>query len=489
MIRHPLHIAAALPLAAALVFGLAAAPAAHADEAKAAAALNAPIQVVRDANKSWKTILGAYAAMTPPPTTVGPEFNATTIWPGMAEWDKVKGWAAANAAMGKALVDSQGAFIFGMPYGRAAVPPEFVEKGLVVTIGDSANPFIATASYLTAMDVVAAYVAAEMYRLGEEKKFDEAFAVGLASLRVWRQLADQQLLEEKRYALEGLCELASIQRDFMQTYLADVPAVTFKRLALDGYPFVRAADGERLRRLEMPEGDRLIAEAALPDMFDSRGQADTEKFAALMAPLQARTEPLTYFGAARRWQSIAEVHGSLDATRNKLTGIYDDWWRRWRVRYFDPLLDNPTALSRTNRVRYAMVLLVARDLESIFVLRKRANAELNGTALAAGLCAWNRELGTWPRSMDQAYTQYVRKRFDSDPFDPRYGRWKYESLAAPKTVDCEYGRVEATGALLYAVGLDREDSGGLKATRDGLTGDFIAWPALRALARKQGTQP
>jgi hypothetical protein len=489
MTRHSIHTAVVLQLAAALVFGLVATPAARADEAKAAAALNAPIQVVRDANKSWRTVLGAYAAMSAPPMPVGPDFNVLSIWPGMAEWPKVKAWAAANPAMGKAILDSQGAFIFGMPYGRAAVPPEFAEKGLVVTIGDSANPFIATPSYLAAMDVVAAYVAAEIYRLGEEKKFDEAFALGLASLRVWRQLADQQLLEEKRYALERLCDLCSLQRDFMQTSLADAPAVVFKRMALDGYPFVRAADGERLRRLEMPEGDRIIAEAALPDMFDSRGQPDTEKFAALMAPLQARSEPLTYFGAARRWHSIAEVHGSLDATRNKLTSIYDDWWRRWRVRYFDPLLDNPTALSRTNRVRYAMVLLVARDLESLFALRRRANAELNGTALAAGLCAWNRELGTWPRSMDQAYTQYVRKRFDYDPFDPRYGRWKYESLSAPRTVDSEFGRVEVTGALLYAVGFDREDSGGVKATKDGLTGDFIAWPALRALARAQGAHP
>lgn len=224
-------------------------------------------------------------------------------------------------------------------------------------------------------------------------------------------------------------------------------------------------------------------------MFDSNGQADAERFAEVMAPLQARGEPLTHFGAARRWATIAEVHGSLDATKARLTNVYDDWWRRWRVRYFDVLLDNPTALSRTNKVRYAMVILLAKDLETVFQLRIRANAELNGTVIAAGLCAWHRDLNTWPRSLDQAYTQFVRKRFDYDPFDPEYGRWKYELLSSPKVIDCEFGRVEAPNCLLYAIGIDREDAGGLKATKDGLTGDFIAWPALRALARKQNIQP
>lgn len=476
-------------LSVALILGLAPASPACADGSKAAAALNAPLQVVQEANKSWKPLFEAYIKMTPPPQEVGADFNLLTIWPGMDGWDKVKEWAGANPDMGKAILVAQKAFIFGMPYGRANVPPEFVEKGLFVGVGEGENQFVTNPAYMVGMDVIAAYAAAEMYRLGEDKKYEDAFVLGLASMRIWRQLADQQLLDEKRIALERLCDLASLQRDFMQTYLNEISAVTFKRMALDGYPFVRAADAERLRRLEMPEGDRVVAEIALADLFDAQGQADQAKFASVMAPLQARKEPLTHFGAARRWESIAEVHGSLDATKAKLTSVYDDWWRRWRVRYFDTLLDNPTALSHTNKVRYAMVILVAKDLESIFALRKRANAELNGTALAAGLCAWHRALNSWPRSMDQAYTQYVRKRFDYDPFDPDYGRWKYEYLGSPKVVDCEFGRVEVSNCLLYAMGLDRQDSGGLKATKDGLTGDLIAWPALRALSREQKTQP
>lgn len=102
----------------------------------------------------------------------------------------------------------------------------------------------------------------------------------------------------------------------------------------------------------------------LVQLFDAKGQPDAVKMAATMGDLQSRNEPLTRFGAAKRWTQIAEVpHGSFDASRNRLTSIYDDWWRRWRVRYYDTLLDNPTVISRTNKVRYAMVLLMVRDLE------------------------------------------------------------------------------------------------------------------------------
>ncbi len=485
MIRNTILTAAVALLSAAVT-----ANPVRADEAKAAAALNAPLAAVTEANKSWKPVMQAYANLTAPPASIGDNFNLLSVWPGMEDWAAVKEWAAANPEMAKALRASEKAFVFGMPYGRANVPPELAEKGIFIAIGDGENQFVTNPSYLKAWERIGAYVAAEMYRLGEEKKFDEAMSLGLASLRLMRQVADQQLLEEKRYALEGISRLCSMQRDFFYTFLNDIPAATLKQYALDGYPFVRPSDRERLHRLEMPEGDRIVAEAALEDMFDARGQPDRSKFAAILPPIQAKNEPLSYFGAARRWESIAEVHGSLDATRAKLTSIYDDWWRRWRVRYFDTLLDNPTALSKTNRVRYAMVILLAKDLESIFALRKRANAELNGLVLTCGLCAWHRDLGTWPRSLDQSYSQFVRKRFDYDPFDPQYGRWQYDLLSAPKTVDSqEFGRVELTGALLYAMGYDKENSGGVAATDDGLSGDFIAWPPLRAVARQQAAKP
>jgi hypothetical protein len=175
--------------------------------------------------------------------------------------------------------------------------------------------YVADVAYLKSLSVIEAFVVAEMYRLGGEKKFQEAFDRGLATLRVLRQVADQHLLEEKLFAMEAMCDMASVQRDVLQTFLADVPAPVAKKFALAGFAFIRPTDGERLRRLEMPEGDRVLAEALIAQLFDAQGQPDTAKFAATMGSLQARKEPLSAFGAARRWTEIADVHGSLDATR------------------------------------------------------------------------------------------------------------------------------------------------------------------------------
>ncbi len=476
-------------LLAAALLGLAA-PAlpAHADDQRAVDALNLPMTVVQEKSKSWKGLCDACAAMTAPPLPVGKDFNQLTIWPGMANWDKVKEWAAANGRMTKALIDAQPLIAFGMPYGRASVPPTYVEKGLFIGIGDGLTVFVSNPAYLKPFEAVLAYSTAEMYRLGEEKKFAEAFELGVATLRFLRQVADQQLLEEKRWALGNMSDYCSVQRDFMQTYLDVIPVALFKKVGMTGYPYIRAADGERLRRLEMPEGDRILAELMMMQLFDAKGQPDAVKFAATMGDLQTRNEPLTRFGAAKRWSEIAVIpHGSLDASRNRLTGIYDDWWRRWRVRYYDALLDNPTLISRTNKVRYAMVLLMAKDLESVFALRQRLNAELNGTAMAASLCAAFRELGAWPRALAQTYTQFTVKRMDYDPWDPAYGRWQYARLDSPRAIECEYGRLQISGCVLFARGVDKEDGGAAKATTDGVSGDFVAWPALRALGRAQGS--
>ena len=123
---------------------------------------------------------------------------------------------------------------------------------------------------------------------------------------------------------------------------------------------------------------------------------------------------------------------------------------------------------------------------SVFALRQRLNAELNGTVLAFGLVAAYRDGGSWPAGLDRTYTQYTIKLFDVDPWDPAAGRWQYERLNAPRAVETEFGRFDVSGAILYARGVDKEDGGAKKATVDGVTGDFVAWPALRALGRKAG---
>jgi hypothetical protein len=481
MPRRARSIVLAVALAAAALV-----PAARADDAAVVSALNEPMRVVPEDIKSWRVLAEAAAAMTEPPAAV----DALAVWPGMDGWEGVKAWAAANPGMAEAIMTAQKRRIFGLPYGAQSVPAGLADKGFFVGIGDGLRVIDSDPRYLKVLDVVLAYVSAEMYRLGEAKEFDRAFDLGIGMLRVLRHVADQHLLAEKTWAMSRMCDLCSIQRDVAQAYLDAVPAATFRRMAISGFAAVNPADAERLRRLDMPEGDRVLAEAMIFKLFDARGQPDPAKFAETMGQLQARDEPLASFGAARRWSELARIHGSLDLTLKSLTNIYDDWWRRWRMGYYEPKLGDPTVISRTNKARYAMVLLMVKDIERAFALRQRLNAELNGSVLAFGLAAYYRETGSWPRELKVTYNV---GRFDRDPWNPKWGegtgalaRWEYQLLTTPRPIECEAGRVQLSGGVIYSLGQDKADGRAERASDDGKLGDLVVWPALRALARSQG---
>jgi len=126
----------------------------------------------------------------------------------------------------------------------------------------------------------------------------------------------------------------------------------FREIAMFKLPFLRPDRS----RLLIPEGDRRVAEALIDEVFDGRGQADRDKFAETFAAIQSSDAPLTRFGAARRWRQIADIHDSKSSSLEHLTLIYDDWWRRWRVEEYDPILGVATQFERTNPVRLAAVV-------------------------------------------------------------------------------------------------------------------------------------
>jgi hypothetical protein len=279
----------------------------------------------------------------------------------------------------------------------------------------------------------------------------------------------------------------SVQRDIIYTYKDKLGIDLLRKLATKDYPFLRPTDNERLRRIAMPEGDMLVAAELLKGVFGDDGQAIEEKFAANFSGMQAREEPLTGFGAVKRWERVAGVHGSLDASMIKLTAVYDDWWRRWRMRPFDPMMSQPTEYSAINPVKYAAVVFATRDIESLFNLRRRLVAEFCGLVSAAGLCGYRLQFEDWPNDIEKAYARFFPKRFDFDPYDREYGRMRYEYLGTRvRGVESEYGRIEVTGCILYARNDDGDFDDAGSHAEGGLLGDFVMWPPLRAVSRGQG---
>lgn len=448
--------------------------------------LNAPLVRIAEQSRSANRIFTAYLDMTKPPKEIGADFNMLAIYPGMDGFAEVAAWAEKNSAMGKALVEVQNAQVLGVPYGTKGVDSRFVERGLIAEVAVDGDFARTRFPYLDAIATINAYAVADMYRLCEAGSYADAFKLGLAHVRLLRQACDAQMYDEKSTAMTMLADTFSVHRDILAVYGAKMDIQLLRDIATKEYPFLKPTDNERLRRIEMPEGDRIVAEAVLEAVFTADGQPDEEKFAAVFSEMQAEPAPMTAFGASKRWQSISGVHGSLEASSKKLNDIYDDYWRRWRMPPYNAMMSLPTALSKTNPVKYAAVVLATRDLEALFELRRRLVAEFDATVVAAGLCGYRQQFEDWPNDIEKAYTQFFPKRFDFDPYDPKYGHFKYEFLGTRKKgVDSEFGRVSVGGCILYARNGDNEFNGASRHAAGGKSDDFVLWPSLRAISRGQ----
>jgi hypothetical protein len=442
----------------------------------------------RAESTAWQGLFDAYLDMTDPPMAIGAGFNQTTIHPGMDDWAAVSDWAITNKEVAAALATAADKVIIGLPYGSDAVDARYRDAGLAAVVrlepdGEVEVDF----PYMQAFDAFATWTAANLYTQIEAGEYDAAFDAAVSNARVLRHLCDRQMLTEKSTAMRLLAESLSVMRDAMYTSVDRIPADVYARIATKELPFLKVSDTERLKRLELPEGDRLVFEAVLDEVFLDNGAPDPERLAEVFGVIQSEGTPLTRFGASKRWERIAEIHGSLDASKEKLTDVYDDWWRRWKIKPYDPIQALPSEYSRLNEVRYAIVAESIADMTALFAARNQLAVEINGTILGCGLCGYRVEYGKWPEDREKAYVRFIPKRFDFDPYDKGYGRLLFDYVGSRKeAVETDYGRIFVSNCIVYARGDDHEDSGFKEASLDGMTGDMVVWPPLRALAREQG---
>jgi hypothetical protein len=436
-------------------------------------------------SKSYKVLFDAYLKLPPPPTPVGEGFNLTTIHPRMHDWQAVADWAESGQGMAEAIIACRRKNILGLPYGENEVPSAYRTAGLTAVVGAGGSLRRTEFPYMAAIEVIAAFTTAEVYRRMEARDTAGALELAVSFNWVLRQLCDREFHREKLPAIWMLTDALATLRDVMYLYQESITPEQFRELSWWDIPALRPGRD----RLQIPEGDRIVSEALLEEVFDNRDQADPDLFAATFAAIQSADSPLTRFGAARRWRNIALVHGSLEASKVRLKLIYDDWWRRWRVQEYDPILDIETQFARTNPVRYAAVIYSMEDIEEVFGARNRLVASVNGTALAAGLCAYRRTFAVYPDDKEKLYGQFVRKRItDFDPFDQEYGPLRYALLSRRVSTDTPNGRlwVEAGECALYSLGEDHTDDRAAAHDPEAGADDYVFWPPIRALSREQG---
>lgn len=447
--------------------------------------LNAMGNTALEANKSYKILFDAYLDLTTPPMNVGVEFNALTIHNKMSQWPAVSEWAKANQNMGKAIIAVKTKEIIGLPYGLEGIDARYKNANLSVDLAPNGDLRNIQYGYLKAMETMTAYTVAEMYRLFEAGESKAAWDLGTSMMWVLRQQCDRVTLAEKQHGMRGLSNLLTTFRDMMYVFRDSMTKEDLVRVAVNEIPYLWPND----RRLAMPEGDQVIARKLLSLVFDESGQPDRDKFIETFSVLQSKKEPYTIFGAARRWGTIADVHGSLEASNLKLTAIYDDWWRRWRMSRGDFFTGSKTQFTITNHIRYAAVLFSLSDIQSLFDERPVLQVNINGTAISAGLVAFWKQIGTAPDRIEMVYGQTARKRSDLDPFESDYKPFIYKKLSAQTPINAPPGRVMLTGALLYSRGADLVDDSAVSHSPDGLTSDIVIWPPINALAREQGLLP
>jgi hypothetical protein len=440
-------------------------------------------------SKGWRVLFDAYLNMSAPPMKVGDGFNANTIWPGMDDWSSVSDWAKANASLAVAMKEASGRVIIGLPYGADNVPATYRSKGVMVEIWTDGNLRNNNFAYLDALSEILAFSTAETYRLFEAGEIDSALELAMVQLRLLRKFCDRDFLVEKSTCMQHLIDSLQNMRDYFYMYGSKMSAEQLRNLSLKEIPYLRPDRN----RLFIPEADRIVAEEILNSVFDkSTGNAQGHKFREVFTEIQADVSPLGRFGAARRWEEIAAWHGGLPATQERLKNIFDDWWRRWRIRSYSSMLGVETEYDKTNPTRYAAVIFIVNDIMDVFNLRELLVIESRGTTAAAALCSYRNALGRFPSKLVALYPDPLSRQHAEDIFDEELNPLQYRAVESRTAIDINAERrwVESGACLLYSVGSNAINDSKLEGHPvHGGDMDLLLWPPVNSLLRNVTPSP
>lgn len=440
----------------------------------------------------WTDLLPALRQLVAPPDT-DVALAQWSIWPGMANWPAVSEWAASESTLGAAIEEAAKRPSFGLKYGRESMEQADLDRGLYIDLGDPDQRLVLpTFPYLSTVRRMALWTVAETWRLAESGQAEAGLTLLLDELLVLRRLADREFMEEKESAITMINEGLVVFRDVMYRHLDDLSPAYLKHLA---YTEVASLRPGRVS-LFMPENDRKLCEALLSNAFDaSVGTPDAEEFSAVFTEVQTVDRPLQRFGARNRWEYLRKQHDSLETAKERLRLIFDDWWCRWRsddmTQMGSLILDRQSQFELLNVGRFAAIDVVIHDMQKLFDARDRFLVEVNATATAAGLAAYKRDRGVYPKQMRIAFGITIDKRFAVDEYaliSEGYRPWfVYRYISERREVDIGNKRVwlEPGTGLLYSMGRDGLDGQGRLHVDEQGRGDLLIWPPPEELLRAQ----
>lgn len=421
-VRRPALILAALGAA----FALAATPA-RADEFTDR--VNAPFKAIPEKLRSDLVVLPALAEMEKPPEVVKTQARAALLgskgpgWRECAEWAQRPKQQAVLEKLAEVTKeeDRLKAYVFAQPYGVEGVDVGLVSKGMYTELGDP--PLLAAAQHLYMPGLESAGVLAhvEASRLAEAGDALGAIKVLTDWLFFCRQVADRPTIAETRWAMVSMKAALERVRDVVygdfraETHLSDL---TTLREAITRLKERRGF--LMLDRLRLPTADFDARDQLLGKVMDPSGRPSETSFGPVMARVDASERPLKLFSSTAFWDGARGSHANRRDTAQVLSGLREDWRRRWELPPFDKYVSTTTDYRKVVRTstKYATLNGAFDSMDDLFSLRQQLRAELGATRMAMGVYGFFLRNRTLPQTMASARPEFI-DAVDKDPYSPR----------------------------------------------------------------------
>jgi len=372
-----------------------------------------------DEDRAELVLLPAIAAMDAAPPDVSTPESAAMLAPGHPSWSAARSWSEADAQ--KAALDAlmkvgepRTRFVFALPFGDDALSSTLRETGLTARLADGKLLAGMQLRYLEGLDRLGALANVRATALADDGDVMSAMEVLMAWLRTARSLAARPFYREVEWSLSAMTHV--IER------MADV-AYTYDDLAPDDVRDILWEVDDRglqLDRILFPRGDREAALQLVAAVFEPRRGPDPTQFGPTLAGLETGERPLRRFGAAGRWQKIAQTHADWFDTVEELERIYEDWMIKWSFDPFDDLLKQPFEYELADDARFAALKEVLDDMSDLFQKRIALRTTLAGsrTSLAVvGFKVQNRRLPPNLFAIRGTESGFLRA-LPRDPFNP-----------------------------------------------------------------------
>jgi hypothetical protein len=520
--RSPLaRFALALTLAASVLTGT---PGARADEY--IDRVNAAFKQIPADKRSDTVLLPLLAAMDPAPDELATQARAALLasrgpgWAAASQWAQKPAQKAVLDALDKVTKeeDRLKAYAFAQPYGvdamggdKAAI--DLISKGLYTELGEPALLSAARFGYMPALEQAGVLAHVEASRRLEAGDFAGAVKVLGDWVFFARQVADRPFIREKKWAIDAMTLGLERIRDLVFTDMRSGKRNAEPANVREAVTRLRERRGFlMLDRLTLPEGDFIAAEQMLSLVMTPGAGPNRDRFGPYMARTAAADRPLRLFSSSAYWDTAAAEHASERETRQMLSGVREDWSRRWQLPAFDPLVQRVTDYRRrvVTTPRFAMLSGPFADIDALFAQRQALRAELGGTRMALGVYGYLLRQRTLPPGLEACRPEFIDV-IDKDPYGrPRPGttvapdlRFFVAARDTPKGPDGEEKPhvvrlfpddlpsfevpLGSDQFVVFSVGPDGASDLARQATQNRLVGqgDYLLFPPMLSLVRQR----